>query len=340
MTARSLEIIDGSQPKACPSLAMFRRIAFALLAFVSGIVIAEPEAGGEPYPVLLLVPGSGAVYSDFADGFSVCFGTKGAPGSSYRIKTIKQVQKRPELLAGHRVVAVGTKSSELMQVYGNSRPFVSALVPESFARQLLESGEKGSGVTSFFFLDQPLNRRLSLIRTLLPAAEKLSAVLGQESAHLKEAIMREASRLGFTVESFVVKSGEELPKLAAGLFDSSDGLFLVYDPILTSPTVIRFLLYSAYQNQVPVFGYSDGYVKAGALAAVYSTSEALGCQLGEYLAEHPEHPRFPGGASNRQPPNIFYADYYRYAVNPSVANSLGIRIDHIPPNHLADAEEQ
>lgn len=319
---------------------MFLCIAFALLALVPGIVIAEPKAGVEPFPVLLLVPESGAVYSDFADGFSACFGTKESPVSFYRIKTIKQVQTRPELLEGHMVVAVGTKSSEFMHVYGNGLPFVSALVPESFARQLLESGEKGAGVASFFFLDQPLSRRLSLIRTLLPAAEKLSAILGQESAHLQEAIMREASRLGFTVESFVVKSGEELPKLASGLFDSSDGLFLVYDSILTSPAVIRFLLYSAYQNQVPVFGYSDGYVKAGALAAVYSTSKGLGCQLGEYLTENPDDPRFPVGASNLQPPNIFYADYYRYAINPSVANSLAIRIDHIPPNHLADAEDQ
>ncbi|EHJ05903.1 hypothetical protein MSSD14B_33540 [Marinobacter salsuginis] len=323
---------------------MFRCIAFALLALVPGIVIAEaeaePEAGVEPFPVLLLVPESGAVYSDFADGFSACFGTKESPVSFYRIKTIKQVQTRPELLEGHRVVAVGTKSSEFMHFYGNGLPFVSALVPESFARQLLESGEKGSGVASLFFLDQPLNRRLSLIRTLLPAAEKLSAVLGKESAHLKEAITQEASRLGFTVESFVVKSGEELPKLSAGLFDTSDGLFLVYDPILTSPTVIRFLLYSAYQKQVPVFGYSDGYVKAGALAAVYSTSEGLGCQLGEHLTENPEHPPFTVAASNRQPPKIFYPDYYRYAVNPSVANSLGIRIDHIPPNRPSDAEDQ
>jgi putative tryptophan/tyrosine transport system substrate-binding protein len=337
MTAQPPPRIDGSQSTSRLSLSMPRFIVAVFVALLSGITIAEPDAIIEPVPVLLLIPEDSAVHSRFVDGFSACFGTKANSGSFSEVKSIKDVQARPELLKGQRIVAVGAKSSEFMQSNASELPFVSALVPETFVHKSLEVGGKSSEPVSFFFLDQPLNRRLSLIRSLLPAARNLSVVLGPGSAHLKDVISREASRLDFVVEAIVVRSGEELPKRSSGLFDASDGLFLVYDPLLTSSSVIKFLLYSAYQHRVPVFGYSEGYVKAGALAAVYSTSEGLGCQVGEYLSEHS---RFPIGAGSGREPVAFYADYFRYAVNPSVASSLGIRIDHIPPSLLSDAEGQ
>ncbi|WP_157755414.1 ABC transporter substrate-binding protein [Marinobacter salinus] len=287
--------------------------------------------------MLLVIPEESAVYSNFVGGFSACIGTKGDQGAFYKVKTISQIQAEPEPFGTQRIVAVGAEAAEFMHNHPHGRQFTSALTPEISIRRLLESASQSPGVRSAFLLDQPLNRRLSLIRTLLPEADSLSVVLGPGSAYLKEELVHEAKRLGFAMQVVTVKSGEEVPQVSADLFDNSDGLFLIYDPVLTPSSVIRFLFYSAYQKRVPVFGYSEGYVKAGAVAAIYSTAEELGCQVGEHLTQDS---RNQAGDPGQEKAQVYYPEYYSYRVNPSVANSLGIRIDNLPANQPARLEKQ
>ena len=91
------------------------------------------------------------------------------------------------------------------------------------------------------------------------------------------------------------------------------------DPVVSNRRTVQNLLLTTYRQRVPVFAYSKAYVKAGALAAVYSTPEHIGKQAGELVADilrkgswslpKPQHPK-----------------YFSVEVNREVAKSLGIRV--------------
>jgi ABC-type uncharacterized transport system substrate-binding protein len=70
---------------------------------------------------------------------------------------------------------------------------------------------------------------------------------------------------------------------------------------------------------VPVIGFSQAYVRAGALAAVHSTANQIGRQAGEWIAELAHTDNWQLGTPR-------YPRYYSVAVNTQVAQSLNLNV--------------
>jgi ABC-type uncharacterized transport system substrate-binding protein len=72
------------------------------------------------------------------------------------------------------------------------------------------------------------------------------------------------------------------------------------DPSVINASTAQNVLITAFRSQVPVVGYTASYVKAGALAAVYSTPQQIGQEAGQIAKVYqrtstlpaPKHPRF------------------------------------------------
>jgi len=283
-------------------------------------------------PVLLVVPDKDAPYSGFLDGFSRCNESLDKEPSIYRVMTIDQVVAELPVFDSHRVVGVGTTATEFLYGHPDTPRFSSALVPAIPVDRLLaeDADHRSGGIDTVFVLDQPIKRRLALIRSLLPKASTLSVVFGPDSALREEELRREAKGYDFALKVATVESGNELPPAMKALLSNSDALLLLYDPVLTSSSSIRFLLYSAYQSRVPVVGYSEGYVRAGAIAAAYSSPEALGCQVAEHFLQQ----TLSGPTSPVQTrPAFIDPSYYQYRLNETVAQSLGVTTDRVPPGN-------
>jgi len=98
-----------------------------------------------------------------------------------------------------------------------------------------------------------------------------------------------------------------------------------------SPNVIKWLLYMAYQRNVPVVGYSQAFVDAGAIASVFSTPEDIGKQAAEVFI-HQRHraeknrvtPIKLNDRHNKTPviASVF-PRYFQVSLNHSVADALG-----------------
>lgn len=76
---------------------------------------------------------------------------------------------------------------------------------------------------------------------------------------------------------------------------------------------------TAYRYQDPMIGFSQAYVKAGALAAVYTTPEQTGKQVGEIAMR-----ALGGKVVLLSPPK--YPKHFSVSVNYQVARSLDISI--------------
>jgi ABC-type uncharacterized transport system substrate-binding protein len=71
------------------------------------------------------------------------------------------------------------------------------------------------------------------------------------------------------------------------LLPASDLLLAVADPIVFNPSTVYGLLLTTYRAQLPVVGFSEGLVKAGALFGLFSTARQVGKQGGEIASRLP-----------------------------------------------------
>jgi ABC-type uncharacterized transport system substrate-binding protein len=115
-----------------------------------------------------------------------------------------------------------------------------------------------------------------------------------------------------------VGAGVSVYSALKSALDSVDVFFALADPQVFNSTTIGNILLTTYAAQVPVVAFSPAYVKAGALAAIYSSPVQIGGELGAIAA---------GFIQTGQLPSPRYPNEFEVMVNASVARSLGVTVD-------------
>jgi hypothetical protein len=172
---------------------------------------------------------------------------------------------------------------------------------------------------SAIYLDQPLSRQLDLIRIALPERRRIGAMLGPISGDLRIEIGERARERELAFSSVDVVSSSAVYGALQQLLPESDVLLALPDPVAFNASTAYGLLLTTYRAGVPVMGFSDALVKAGALLGLFSTAAQLGSQGAEIAA------RVYGGDGPMPPPQ--YPAYFTVKANYSVARSLGIALD-------------
>ena len=223
------------------------------------------------------------------------------------------------------IVPVGSRATEWVARNGHGLPVLALLVPESVMRTVLaESPPERALDARALVIDQPVARHLRLCREVMPQARSLGVLLGPETARLYADLVAEGQRLGLSVDAVMVETEQEAIRAMADLVRRNDMLLALYDPVVMNATTVRALLYASYEWRRPVIGFSEAFVDAGGLAAVYSTPEDIGRSAGELVA------RLAQG-NGRAVGQINYPGHYSVAVNRAVARAL--RID-LPDNQV------
>jgi len=103
------------------------------------------------------------------------------------------------------------------------------------------------------------------------------------------------------------------------VLQSSDALLALPDPVAFNASTAYGMMLTTYRAQVPVIGFSEGLVKAGALLGLYSTANQVGRQGAEIAG------RILSGDSGLPAPQ--YPRYFTVRANHAVARSLGISLE-------------
>jgi len=108
---------------------------------------------------------------------------------------------------------------------------------------------------------------------------------------------------------------------------NSDALLALPDSSIYNAKTIKSILLTSYRHRVPIIGFSENFVRAGALAAINSSEKQLGKQIAELIQQH----------YNNQ--NIIdhhlYPKYFDVITNKNVAKSLGITLPEVSPYQIA-----
>lgn len=213
------------------------------------------------------------------------------------------------------VVAIGTQAARRMtQSHSPKRLICTLLTRATFSN--LPPTAPGAQRTAVF-IDQPPRRQLRLVHAALRDHPRLAIVYGDAS---RDAATRFANAARLEDMPLVTAEVSDTHQLYGALREVlADGTVLVAvpDPTVYNNYTIQNVLLTAYRERVPVIGFSPAYVRAGAIAAVYSTPQQIGDQVARMVLSYIDAPTLP-------PP----ADPLEFSVstNPHVARSLDIEL--------------
>lgn len=198
-------------------------------------------------------------------------------------------------------------------------PVLNILVPKiAFDKILQEGAYEGSPkLFSAIYLEQPPARQLELIAKLLPKASAIGVVYSHPPVILPE-LKRISAGWGQHIQEQKVE-GQDSSLFSAleNVFKNSDVLMALPDPEIYNANTIRNILLSSYHNHVPLVAFSPAYVRAGALAAIYTSPEKLAAQATKIIERFQDKNGFPTAQ---------YPDDFEIMINFQVAHSLGILV--------------
>jgi len=279
-------------------------------------------AGGSAAPkneVVLVLSRGTEVYQSVVRALQSDLARQGRTDIHVRVLTLDQWRNQQDEIARQQpslLVSVGVQAAnELAGRRLLAIPVLHTLIPRQAWEAMPKEKKRRDSV---IYIDQPMSRKLQLVKLALPGRTRVGVITGPVTGPLGQELIAIGKRQGLRVQVEHITRPDALLPAINRVVEDSQVLFSVADPMVFGPSTIHHILLTTYRHSVPVLGLSRGYVDAGALLAVYSTPEDIGRQLGEVVG------RMVKGRVVLPAPE--YPRHYRVAVNPRVAASLGLRL--------------
>jgi putative ABC transport system substrate-binding protein len=304
---------------------------FAAIILMAG---ALPADDGRIVPILVLESRHIKAYDAALSGFEEALNRKGFRPqlTSYILNEDLQTTEQLSALArgmGARVVlALGTDAARFAKDADLDIPSVFSMVSEPGASGLLNSGGQAGGAITGACLDVPVREQFMSLIDVVPGAKRIGVVYNPAETQL---IVDEgravANRMNLGFVSQAVGSEAEVPKALSELRPKIDALWLVGDRTVLNTQSLQYVFLFAFQNNLPLIGLSEHFVKMGALFAVGPDYEDIGRQSGELAA------RILAG---EEPQDLSYVSPRKVllSLNLRTAEIIGL---HIPDNVVRSA---
>lgn len=283
----------------------------------AALLLASLACAAQPYHIELLLSEKNGPYQALADALR-----SELPRLSdkpHRLgQSLADAPDHAAIANADLAITVGSRAYRLIDSLPAQGQVLHVLIPSTVYPRGDTSAYPASR-HSAIYIDQPWQRQLDLLRLVLPGVERVGILLGNTSQEQRAEIEQViAARRWQAQIGQVPESGNYLGPLRR-LLEQSEVLLAVPDQQVFNRQNLQGILLTTYRREVPMIGFSSGYVRAGALAAVYSTPEQIAAQTARWAALLLADPDLP-----LPPPQ--YPDLFSVAVNHQVARSLGLRV--------------
>lgn len=287
-------------------------------------------SGSPPYKILLLLSGDGTPYRLAAESFSRTLLKSAGRAIPFDISQ----QTLPAAEAGMSVsrddydliVPIGTSAAQLLRTASGKGAILNILTTRDAFEAIWKIDlEQDAGPVSAIYLEQPIARQIRFIQLALPRHRRCGVILGKRSLHLAEALEAAAADSRLSLRVMDISATSKPIDGIKGVLGTNDVILAVPDADALTPNVAKWLLYMAYQKEIPVIGFSKAFVDAGALGAVYTDPEQIGRQAAE-IALRAALAAGKSGSGGWALPSPQYPEYFHIAINDSVARSLKLRV--------------
>jgi hypothetical protein len=199
-------------------------------------------------------------------------------------------------------------------------PILALLVPRDRFGELAKSpNAERDGRISAIFIEQPLVRQLDLVALALPARTRVGVLLGPTSGSLAPDLEDTARAAGLELRRAQANDAAGVYPALQQVLMQSDVLLALPDAVAVNAATIRSVLVACHRAEVPVVGFSQALVDAGALLAVYSTPAQYARQAAAIVLDVLER--------NAPLPSPQYPRYFTVGVNFVTAQAIGLALD-------------
>ena len=213
------------------------------------------------------------------------------------------------------ILAVGALAAQVAKEAFHEIPVVFFMVPNPHKYSL--QGENMAGIS----LDIPAEMQFTMYKSLVPTLHNIGVIYDPEKTGtiVKEGYAA-AQKLGLELRVSPVTSEKEVPAALRQLLGKIDALWMLPDDTVITPESFKFLLLTAFENNLPFLAISDMFVEVGALAALspdYTDVGRQACQLAREIES---------GRLSLRRINVVPPEKINLAINLKAADKIGLTL--------------
>ncbi|MCX7825159.1 MAG: hypothetical protein N2689_06335, partial [Verrucomicrobiae bacterium] len=181
------------------------------------------------------------------------------------------------------IVAVGSEAA-CWAIERTDRPVVFCMVANAHQNVLPRVRVSRPARVAGVSLDLPVRTQFEAVRAVLPNVRRVGVLFDPtKSAEAVNAAKNAAASLGLELVVRPVRDASALPDATAWIASRIDLLWAPVDSTVYESRNAQFVLSHMLHCKVPVFGFSENMVRAGALLAPRMDYEGVGRQTAELL---------------------------------------------------------
>ena len=217
------------------------------------------------------------------------------------------------------IVTVGTSAAETTYKLKPEVPVISVLITED-AFSTLAKKHYGSVENAFatrvssVCIDQPVARSIQLAKLIIPGKEEIGIMLGPSSIQKKEWLEGFIKDISMRPKFVAITASDNPIHKIEPVLSRSDVFVPISDSRLINIATAKWILHLSYRHKVPVIAFSKSYLKAGALAAIYSSPADVAQDTVDWFEKY--------GAGKKG--GLYKPNHYSLEFNQSVAANLKV----------------
>ena len=136
-------------------------------------------------------------------------------------------------------------------------------------------GSKYTSAQSDLITAQSECRHIQFIKSLNPDWSTIAVLSSVDSVDIAAAFRKCAISQNLELNIYTVTDKSELLETLETAIEDNRVLLAITDPFIYNSKTLKNILLTTYRHRMPVIGYSDSFVQAGAVAAIYTSPESI-----------------------------------------------------------------
>ena len=288
-------------------------MGFVLSCFILLNALFAAQASPEEPSVLLVADGSNGLMQTFATQLHESLKQHNIDLRSINLED-NNILDSAVLYPHDLVITLGSSAADKILEQNINKPVLSTLIPQQTFNAIIKNRKTSNEPWSALLIDQPIKRQLLLIKHMFGKQEAIGTILGPYSAPMEQELAKQSRNLNQTLFIEKIQATDELIFSLNRLSNNSGVLLAIPDPVAFNKNTIRSILLSTYRHRIPVVGFSQSYVKAGAVASLHTDISQIAEQTANLTQQF-----FVTGKFSR---DFYYPAEFNITYNRMVANSL------------------
>ena len=133
-----------------------------------------------------------------------------------------------------------------------------------------------TSVQSDLITEQPACKHLQLIQALNPRWTTIGVLASINTLDTTAELTICAIKYDLNLQVYAITDESDLLTTLETAVENNQVLLTIVDPLIYNSKTVKNILLTSYRHRKPVIGYSDSFVQAGAIAAVFTSPELAG----------------------------------------------------------------